>query len=408
MTKERDPGLSILISSARDASSFVEDRIRRKRGDPRTVVISVVGYDVKRERFSEREFVVFVGKGYLAPRLVESVEELRDICRLAGFNWSDEWGVHSPHYVVKNLMSEEERRYFRFVPVELKDAFKGSDFVRAVRDILGVEVADENKLMRSVKAYEECIDSGMRNAFVKDVVALSSFDDVRLQEYFDFSVLRDLDRQRFIHVDLGLRKDRTGIACAYVGDVKRDEEGRLLPVVYVAFIVGVEKDVSKRLDDEIPLWKIRDFLFWLREKGLFISKISFDRFASEDMIQLLRRGGFNVERLSVDRDDSVYLNLVQLYLERRLKHFEHQLFRRELFELEWDKERRKVDHPVGGTKDIVDAVAGAVYWASRETRLDYYVLSEYMDLKKKVDGWEEFFRVIQLQKDRGRRGWFGR
>ena len=398
-----DRGLSVLVSSAEEPSSFVEDRIRRVGDAEDVMVVSVVGYELKRHHYSSDSFVVFVGTEFCKPKIVDTVEDLVEV--LGWFRVEKDileevrrWPVK---YSVKNVVPLEYRGYFKEVPEDFRRAFE-ENIYRALKDVLGVSVGGENKLFRSMIAYDEAIVQKQK-LFKDDVVQLSSKDDIRLQDMFRLDLVKEKEVPRFIHVDLGLRGSRTGMACARVVGVKKTDLGDL-PIVEVEWMVGIEPNRGY-VDDEVPLWKIREFLVWLKENGVNVVKVSFDSFQSVDMMQLLQRRGFRVEKLSVDKTDEQYRNLVTLYLERRIKHVENVVYRRELFALEWDG--RKVDHPVGGSKDVADAVAGSVWWATSEWKQGEYALMkgealfdekiEEMWAEKKweeykVRGWEEFFK----------------
>lgn len=380
----RDLGISILISSAKEPTSFVESKIREVYGNSGVKVIRVTGFEVKRnkltgsnssssEGYLDDPFWVFVGNGYISPRIVDTHEDLREVLTLLRVNdlFYDQ-SIVSVGYVIEKVLPEGIRDLFVCVPGVFRKVFEG-DIVRAIRDVIGISIA-EDKLMRSVFAYEDAVDG--KNLFTKDVLELSMYDNLQLFDYFDLKRATNKDKPRCVHVDFGISGDRTGIACAYI-DSFIERDGKKLPVVRVEWLVGVGKSTAYKLDDQVPIWKIRNFLLWLREKGFNIKLVTFDRFQSIDTIQLLRRERFNVDLLSVDKDDSVYLNLVNLYLERRIKHPDHELYRKELFELEWDKERKKVDHVVGGSKDVADAVAGAVWSAVNNVNITVAHLEEF-------------------------------
>jgi len=399
----KDRGLSVLVSSAEELSSFVEERIRKVGNEEDVLVVSVVGYELKRHHYSKDTFIVFIGMEFMRPKIVDTVEDLVEVLRWfrVGRDVIEEVRKYPVKYSVKYVVPSEYRAYFKEVPVDFRRAFE-EDIYRALKDVLGVSVGSENKLFRSVLAYDDAIVNKPR-LFKDDVVQLSSKDDVRLQDMFRLDLVEDRDVPRYIHVDLGIRGSRTGMACAKVVGVKETELGDL-PVVEVEWMVGIEPN-RRYVDDEVPLWKIREFLVWLKESGVNVVKVSFDSFQSVDMMQLLQRRGFQVERLSVDKTDEAYRNLVTLYLERRIRHVENVVYRRELFGLEWDG--KKVDHSAGGSKDIADAVAGAVFLACREWKQGQYELMskpEVFDEKVeewwyerrweeyKVGGWEEFFK----------------
>jgi hypothetical protein len=399
----KDRGLSVLVSSAEELSSFVEERIRKVGNDNDVLVVSVVGYELKRHHYSSDSFVVFTGTEFSRPKVIDTVGDLVEV--LGWFKVSrdviEEVRKYPVKYSVKHVVPFEYRAYFKEVPIDFRRAFE-EDIYRALKDILGVSVGGENKLFRSMLAYDEAIVDKPK-LFKDDIVQLSSKDEVRLQDMFRLDLVMDRDVPRYIHVDLGIKGDRTGMACAKVIGIKKTDLGDL-PIVEVEWMVGIEPN-RRYVDDEVPLWKLREFLVWLKDSGVNVVKITFDSFQSVDMIQLLQRRGFQVDKLSVDRTDEAYRNLVTLYLERRIKHVENVVYRRELFGLEWDG--KKVDHPAGGSKDIADAVAGAVFMACKEWKQGQYELmyqpeafEEKVDEwwhdrrwdKYKVGGWEDFFK----------------
>lgn len=399
----KDRGLSVLVSSAEELSSFVEERIRKVGDAEDVLVVSVVGYELKRHHYSKDSFIVFIGTEFTRPKIIDTVEDLVEVLkwfRVSG-EVLEEVRRYPVGYSVKHVVPFEYRGYFKEVPIDFRRAFE-EDIYRALRDILGVSVGGENKLFRSVFAYDEAIVHKPK-LFKDDVVQLSSKDEVRLQDMFRLDLVEGKEVPRYIHVDLGIKGSRTGMACAKVIGVKKSDLGDL-PVVEVEWMVGIEPN-KRYVDDEVPLWKIREFLVWLKENGVNVVKVSFDSFQSVDMMQLLQRRGFQVERLSVDKTSEPYRNLVTLYLERRIKHVENVVYRRELFSLEWNK--KKVDHPAGGSKDIADAVAGAVFLVCREWKQGQYeLMSEPTVFDEKVEewwverrweeyrvgGWEEFFK----------------
>jgi hypothetical protein len=399
----RDRGLSVLVSSAEELSSFVEERIRKVGNDKDVLVASVVGYELKRHHYSSDSFVVFTGTEFSRPKIIDTVEDLVEVLGWfkVGKDVIEEVRKYPVKYSVKNVVPFEYRAYFKEVPMDFRRAFE-EDIYRALKDVVGVSVGGENKLFRSMLAYDEAIVQKPK-LFKDDVVQLSSKDEVRLQDMFRLDLVEGRDVPRYIHVDLGIKGDRTGMACAKVVGIKRSELGDL-PIVEVEWMVGVEPN-RRYVDDEVPLWKVREFLVWLRESGVNVVKVTFDSFQSVDMMQLLQRKGFQVERLSVDKTDEAYRNLVTLYLERRIRHVENVVYRKELFGLEWDG--KKVDHPAGGSKDVADAVAGAVFLVCKEWKQGQYELMSQLEIfderveewwyerkweEYRVGGWEDFFK----------------
>lgn len=350
----KDLGISVLISSAKDPTSFVERKIEESRNRKDVKVIRVRGYEVKGLLGGSDDFWVFLGEGNLPPQIVDDVNELSLILKKMGFDLTE-----SSSNIEKLIGSLDDRLKNKFakVPGAFRKLFE-SDVRLAVRDVIGVGVVDEKRLFKVSNCIEEA--AVLENPFYYDVVELSLFDDIQLWHYLDLSKLHNPDVPRFIHVDIGLSRDRTGIACCYpLGWVER--RGQRVMKVLVEFVVGVQKSLTYSGDDQVPIWKIRDFIIWLREKGINVYRVTFDGFQSVDTMQLLKRAGIMCDYLSVDRSDEVYLNLLSLYLEGRIVCCKNKVYEKELLELEWDSLRKKVDHPVGGSKDLADAVAGACF-----------------------------------------------
>jgi hypothetical protein len=150
-----------------------------------------------------------------------------------------------------------------------------------------------------------------------------------------------------VHVDLGLKRDACGIAGAYAGG----------PGVVAAFYKRI---TPADHGGEIDFEEIRRFLLALRDVHGWRLSVSFDGWQSVDSRQQLRKAGIGVLELSVDRDTVAYDTLKGLMLTERLDYYEDQVLFEELRRLELVK-GKKVDHPPNGSKDLADALAGAVY-----------------------------------------------
>ncbi len=153
----------------------------------------------------------------------------------------------------------------------------------------------------------------------------------------------------YIHVDLAHRRDATGIAMAH-------DEGK--EKIVVDFMHRIKAPVG----GEIYFSEIRDMIFKLKELGFKISGVSFDGWQSIDSIQILESKGFDCKVFSVDKDTAAYDTLKETMYTGKLKFYRYEPFLNELQRLEFI-EGGKVDHPPHGSKDVSDAVAGAVFSA---------------------------------------------
>ena len=176
--------------------------------------------------------------------------------------------------------------------------------------------------------------------------------------------------RRFVHVNLALNRDACGFAMAHkpvpgcpyyetrdgapnprAKKVVLDLCGRFLP------------SPSREIDFESIRQVIRD----LQDRGFNIKagKVTLDGWQSVDFQQTLRKEGFRCQTLSVDRDLAPHDTLQELINTDQLSFYEHPVLFREARQLQLRK-GTKVDHPPNGSKDMIDAVAGAVFQACKK------------------------------------------
>lgn len=169
-----------------------------------------------------------------------------------------------------------------------------------------------------------------------------------------------------VHVDLGLKRDACGIAGAYRGG----------PGVVAAFYKRI---TPADHGGEIDFEQVRQFIVGLRDvHGWRIASVSFDGWQSVDSRQQLRKADIPTEELSVDRTTQAYDTLKELLLTDKLDYYRDEVLFGELRRLELVK-GKKVDHPPGGSKDLADALAGAVFKAAERVSPYAYLLDEDAD-----------------------------
>ena len=359
--------LSLLVSSSSHTSSFVEKKIEMSMDDTRTKIIETRLWEVKpRSNFSSEVFWVFKGAEFLDPQIVDNAD--------AVLHLSDALGLDSeflPHHQtvgdqIKSL-PQGVKNFFIDIPMDFKKSFE-IDIISSLKDIAGVAVAPLGKLLYSKKIYRDCLNDTIRHPFISESVTLSTGDSHDLKSFlmprFDFI---DKDKERFIHIDQSTKNDFTGIAMAYVSSYRKEgEKGEIRsPIVTVDMMLCI---TPPKAPDQISIKKIRDFVLWLRdENGMNIKGVTYDWFASAESIQAFTERGMNSDVQSLDKSDTQYVSLINLMAEGRLVLYDYRVFREELYELEHDRQRRKVDHPSTSSKDVADAVAGAVYLAISKT-----------------------------------------
>lgn len=181
----------------------------------------------------------------------------------------------------------------------------------------------------------------------------------------------------YVHYDIGLKKDKTGIALCYYDGEKEVSPGYTLPKfkVPLAFVVSRKKGQATSLDH------LYQFLRDLVKNG-YIVEFSADSFASAGIIQSCERDGIPYKPLSVDKTMEAYNMLKNVVNTERLEIPYINIFLRECSELQItyngkNAEHCKVDHPLvskctefdyegkggdnPGSKDLADSVSGALY-----------------------------------------------
>jgi hypothetical protein len=177
-----------------------------------------------------------------------------------------------------------------------------------------------------------------------------------------------------MHADLAVKGDRAGIAMSHVvsyedyvatasGDKGQDEEFvERRPHVKVDFVFSYEASVGENPPREIQIRWARLLCFELVRRGFNVRQMTFDGFQSLDSMQILESKGVLSERVTTDRDDSVWKNLRDLMSEGRVEIHHRPRVLGELLALDRGP-NGKVDHPPMGSKDEADALACSVLGA---------------------------------------------
>lgn len=169
---------------------------------------------------------------------------------------------------------------------------------------------------------------------------------------------------RWVHMDLALSADSAAFAIGHVDKMvevtRRNEDGEEYTDIQPHIVMDLMLRVNPPNGEQIILADIRGFVYQLQAKGYQFVGASCDSFQSADTLQQLKHRGINTKVISVDRTTDAYDNLRAAMYEGRLEIYEYDPFESELMALEYDPEKGKIDHPIAGSKDCSDAVAGVV------------------------------------------------
>lgn len=165
----------------------------------------------------------------------------------------------------------------------------------------------------------------------------------------------------YIHVDLALNKkgkgDYAGLAMVHFdGWHENEKTGEKQKRI----IVDLAEKISAGPTGEIEFSDVRNKIYSLKAMGYNIKLVTLDSYQSVDTMQKLRKKGIKSDYLSVDRTVEPYQTLKELIYTEFIECHAMPDLREELARLEITK-TSKIDHPPGASKDISDAVCGAVY-----------------------------------------------
>lgn len=166
-------------------------------------------------------------------------------------------------------------------------------------------------------------------------------------------------KPRALHIDLGLNKeggDACGIAMGHVSKFVIYER-----TMKPFFKIDLMMQLKAPPGGEIMIADVRKIVYYLRDHSRFnIKKITMDGFQSAESLQHFRKQRMRAELLSVDRDRMAHEALKEAIYENRILYYYYPIFIDEAKQLHYTLSE-KVDHPLSGSKDVVDAVAGVVY-----------------------------------------------
>lgn len=323
-------GKLFVVSSKKGDQDFLENYIQMQQssgaGDHMYIVDKPQWEVLPPERFSSGRFFIAVGdrsrKGFVIPDNQSGEDSLAELK-------SQGYKILSP-------------------PLDMKTNFV-ADFEIALRDLAGISVPGSLSFITQA-SLDSVIDNSRRNPFINDILQIGTKDTFSIEEFFHIEHV-DSDALRspmYIHLDLSLTTDRTGISgCSVVSrkDIEM-EDGRKVSMPFFKHVFSIALEAPK--GDKIPYSKIVAFICWLRQQKFDIRLISRDQFQSEYLAQILEEQGFKVSKISLDRTPDGYMALRSVILEERINMLHCQLLEDELIELQRDSVTGKIDHKVGG------------------------------------------------------------
>ena len=343
----KNPTMLVVASSKRSEQSFMEEYIKTlsKTEGNSTYVVDKPVWEVKpKGTYSDEVFYVGLGNKYLENIVIP--DEDKD-----------------------NLTPYKERGYKIIeVPTDFKAKFL-EDIDRNLCDFAGISSASSSKYI-SARIVMDCINEEYKNP-LPDVLEIGNGKEDKAQ-YYNFFNMENVPKELmykplYIHLDMSLTGDMTGIAGVWIAGKKvstDDNQAKDLKF-RLAFSTSIKAPKGRQISFE----KNRNFIRWLKQSGFKIKGITCDTYQSADLIQQLSAEGFSCEILSVDRvQDGIckpYQYLRSSFYEQRFEMYKSDRLFDECVDVERNIETGKVDHSPNFHKDVLDAVCGATFNASK-------------------------------------------
>ena len=360
------PGLLCLVSSPRDEGDFMAKHLLATKDDPHAHTSSFALYEMKEELNVGPKFFVLIGDRYRKSEIIEDREKappgylVLDVPELfrPQFTQDIDEAIQNiagrPTYGSRLLLPQRDRLYkgletstSRHHPFNVEEAMIG--------------VRDETTLVQLIRTEHLVkVQDKIHNRIVP-----AHYPEVG----------------RFIRVDLSRSKDKTGFAMGCIGAarniVRYDADGKAYKARVYTLWIDFMLRIKAPPGDEIDFGKIRDCIIYIRDQLHFrITEVSGDQFTWPLLQELRKRNFDNVNQTSVDTDPNAYLLLKELHLEDRVDFYAYQPYIDEITTVKdlIHGQKRKIDHPEGGSKDVTDAVSGLAFNAFTTE------LSEYQDV----------------------------
>ena len=246
-----------------------------------------------------------------------------------------------------------------------------------------------------------CVPTFASDAFFKQadkvracMTARNPLDQFRR---FEETFVPDPNKIYYVHADLAQKHDKCAVAIAHVEkwvnvQVLKDYQ-QVSPIVIVDAVAWWEPKV----EGPVNLSEVKQWIQNLRRLGFNIGLVSFDRWQSFDIQNELQSVGIRTDTVSVAKKH--YEDMAMLVYEERLVMPAIELLFNELTELKIMK-NDKVDHPRKKSKDLADAVCGAIFGAISYTPKYQDVVVEIHTFKDRPKVDKQPDGVIQFKPSR--------
>lgn len=380
------PALSVIASSAADESSFtekicleIEEHNRQREAENAKITDPEAKLPVQQAVFRhaiyviKRHAITGIGPDHHWFKVAYGLKNTEPFI-LKGWYKEDSTPIGEDLHEIEPNGARTE-----LIPKFYYEAYRRNCKTN-LQNLSGISVGGAHRLFPSIIDIETCITLSKEEKVPDPMlpgiqrIPVSADDDRNIWDYLNHRAfltrvmsrvqpIRHPTNMRYAHLDLATQT-LAGLSICHLagaqlveGLVKNGEpfaEYRL--IVEYDFILTICAGAQKPINFE----KIQRFFFWLRDMcGYRFGLITADTWQSEAPLQMLEARGFEVDKLSIDRDKTVYTTWRSGFEELRIRLPRNEQMVREAEQLlEMDK---KYDHPPVGSKDTTDAAAGAYF-----------------------------------------------
>lgn len=357
------PAKLFIVSSKQTHNDFTAKLIAASAADPHVFVRDYALWDTKpAAHFSPERFWVLVGNEHIPSRILDPGEEIP---------FRQPGGMPDSCCLVD-------------VPEDFRADFE-RDLEESIRDLAGIATTAVNPFIQRRSAILGAVDESRAHPF-----SVLVYDPSKPAQFmWDALVEKRRERQpdgsfeeafrprldpkavRHVHIDPSLRRDATGFCMSHISGrksvLRTAEDGKQFWEDAPVYCVDLVLRIVPPIGGEIVLGELRHLVYSLSAHGFLITKVSLDSWQSTDTIQQLGRKGYSAEVVSVDTTPEPYDNLKAALYEGRVQLYPYPPLTRELEHLQEERRgnRRRIDHPNGGSKDCADAVAGCFFTLSK-------------------------------------------
>ena len=356
----RLPGKVYLISSANYENDFIDRKEKEAEENPHIFTMHMAQWESFTTKDGSLMPKKYSGKFFFVRKPSENA---------AG-------GVYDTR---PEVADEKDTLNIIEVPIEHKEAFD-RDLIGSLRDIAGVAVTRTSRFIskdyikKSFSLYESIY--GKEQIFTEKTIELTVNSEV--QDLVNTTFLRRLSPHGpfGIHIDLAISGDCAGIAICHAigsrkinvrltynrdtGEFSKEAKGSL-PIFGVPGLLQVVPPKG----GEIELHVLRG-LVGIVADYIPIYWLTMDRHQSASTLQYFRSRNVATGILSVDRSPEAYIETKFAIKEQRVYMARHNVILEEMPLLDQDNTTGKIDHPEGGSKDLSDSLAGAVFSLSNK------------------------------------------